>query len=295
MARRRLAGVGCVPCRGGALAPRASAAPLGFIGPFGIFATVPRIIASAVGGAGLLYLGWRFVVPASWKAKLGGRVDSTLTEAQKLALKAIMPAGTDYLVDLAFKIGPEVDVSPLILLGITGAESNFGRALTPKGPGGTGDFIPRKATADLDAYMAKHPLPGAQRKMAVDPRDKAAGSVMAWVPTTRGWGHGLYQLDWKYHQDFIKTGKWSDPEEAMRYMATKIYGAYRKQISKAFPSLSTAALTRASIAAYNAGPKRVIAALQSGKDPSTTTFTPGYIDHVLDGAAKLVAQAGIKL
>lgn len=270
-------------------------APLGFVGPFGMFATVPRIVGSAVVGFGVLYLGWRFLVPASWKAKMGGKVSTAFNEAQKAALRQVMPKGTEYLVDLAFEIGAETDVSPLIILGITGTESAFGltKSLKPQGPTGTGDFIPRKATADLDAFMAKNPLPGAVRKMAVDPRDKAAGEVMAWVPTTEGWGHGLYQLDWRYHSDFIKTGKWKDPREAMRYMAKNIYAKYRNEIRSAVPGLSTADLTRATIASYNAGSKRVIRALKSGTDLNTTTFVPNYVQHVLDKGAELVAKAGI--
>jgi hypothetical protein len=83
----------------------------------------------------------------------------------------------------------------------------------------------------------------------------------------------------------------------MRYMATEILGKYQAQIQKALPNLSGAQLLRATVTSYNAGYRRVIDAIKAGKDPATVAYGYNqghdYPSMVLDGARKLLAQAGL--
>lgn len=233
------------------------------------------------------------------------------------AVRALMPKGTEQIADIAFELAPKYDVSPFTILGITFAESNFGTALTPKGPGGTGDFIPRPVSKDPKVNAVRAALPGVTRKTLEDgiKSRNIPGPVEAWVPTTRGWGHGLYQLDWEAFNDYLtKSNDWADPRRAME-RALKLYSDNRKKIRAAFPSLSQLDLLRATVAAYNAGagalpsakyPKGsgVIGALAAGvsadqldkgaarKDGGTrVTFGQGYVDHILGKASKFSSAA----
>jgi hypothetical protein len=106
-----------------------------------------------------------------------------------------------------------------VVMGIGSKESQWGFALKPRSPAGTGDFTPR------------------------DP--KKWGHAM---PTDGlGWGRGLMQIDW-YSNDFAKTGDWRDPQANILYgcqlLAEKI-----KKFSDAGADSHTALLC--GISAYN--------------------------------------------
>ena len=222
------------------------------------------------------------------------------------AVRALMPKGTEQIADIAFELAPKYDVSPFTILGITFAESNFGTALTPKGPGGTGDFIPRPVSKDPKVNAVRAALPGVTRKTLEEgiKSRKIAGPVEAWVPTTRGWGHGLYQLDWEAFNDYLtKSNDWADPRRAME-RALKLYSDNRKKIRAALPNIGQLDLLRATVAAYNAGAGAVITALRAGvpadqldkgaarKDGGTrVTFGQGYVDHILGKASKFSSAA----
>jgi len=203
-------------------------------------------------------------------------------------VRVLLPRGTEYIADFAFEIAPVFYISPYLILGITYAESNFGLALKPPGPSGTGDFIPRPATPSLDALMAAHPMPETIRQSVPNiPSRNINAPTMAWVPTTRGWGHGLYQLDWVSHHTFLETGKWSDPREAMKY-ALQLLTNDMKSIQAA-TRITGPALVRAGVAAYNAGATRVISAIKAAKAVDTVTFSPGYVAKIETMANKLAS------
>ncbi len=130
-----------------------------------------------------------------------------------------LPAHARQLATWADELAPERGLAPALLLGVAFAESNYGKALKPPEPSGTGDFIPRPANATRDAMMKKAPLPGAVKRTLVDgiPARKLKGPVAAWCPTTNGWGVGVFQVDWESHHAWISTGKWKDPRECMAY------------------------------------------------------------------------------
>ena len=209
-----------------------------------------------------------------------------------LNLAQPLPKGCEYLADIAAEVAPKFNLSPYLLLGICYAESNFGLALKPSGPAGSGDFIARQATPERDALMAKTKLPGVERKEV--PAIKARGidhPVTAWVPTTTGWGLGLFQLDWESHFEFVKTGDWKDAKKAMEY-ACKLLAGNRKYLAGKHPELSKVDLERAMIASYNAGAGRINKFLNDKKDIDKATFHPGYIAKICNKADSLAGASG---
>ena len=234
------------------------------------------------------------------------QVGAAVSSVEAAAVRALMPKGTEYLADLAFELGPKYDVSPYTILGITFAESDFGRQLTPKGPGGTGDFIPRPVSKDPAVNARRASLPGVTRQTLANgiPRRGIEGPVEAWVPGARGWGHGLYQLDWEAFNSYLAgSNDWADPRKAME-KALALYAGNKAKIKAAVPNLGPVDLLRATVASYNAGVGAVIPALRAGvpadqldkgaarsKGGTRVTFGQGYVDHIL-GKASSFTKAG---
>jgi hypothetical protein len=208
-----------------------------------------------------------------------------------LKLAKPLPAGAEYIADLAEKLSPKHGFQPYLILGICYAESNFGMALKPHGPKGTGDFIARPATPERDAMLKKCPLPNAVRKEVPSIKSRnILTPTMAWVPTDTGWGIGLFQIDWEAHFPFISTGKAFDPEAGMDY-ALKLLASNRKSLA-AKTGLTGHELDRAMIASYNAGAGRVAKFIAAKKDIDTCTFHPGYIDKICKKADELAGASG---
>lgn len=207
-------------------------------------------------------------------------------------VKAALPKGTDYLVDVAVEAGTKNNTSPFLLLGICYAESNFGLALKPPGPAGSGDFIPRPCTPERDKRMVEFPLPGVVRQRLQDgiKARKIAGPCEAWVPTHTGWGCGLMQFDYEAFFDFCKSGAWKDPPRIME-QACKLIASNQRTISAKVPGLAPGALMLASIAAYNAGAGRVVKALLAKQALDTVTFHPGYHTKIERKASDLASLA----
>ncbi len=210
-----------------------------------------------------------------------------------LALASALPKGSEYLAEIAEKVAPQGGVSPYLLLGILYAESNFGQALKPVGPAGSGDFIARLSTPDRDKKMAAFPLPGVVKKTLPDgiKARKIAGPCEAWVPTTNGWGCGLFQIDYEAHYEFCKSGQWTDPEKACAY-AVGILKSARISLHKLLPELKGVDMDRAMIASYNAGAGRVAKFLKEGKSLDDCTFHPGYVDKICNKADALAGHSG---
>lgn len=210
-----------------------------------------------------------------------------------LKLASALPKGSEYLSDICEKVAPQGGVSPYLLLGILYAESNFGQALKPVGPAGSGDFIARPTSPDRDKRMASNPLPGVVKKTLAEgiKARKIAGPCEAWVPTTNGWGCGLFQIDYEAHYEFCKSGQWTDPEKACAY-AVGILKSARASLMKSLPNLKGTDLDRAMIAAYNAGAGRVSKFLKEGKSLDDCTFHPGYVDKICNKADALAGHSG---
>lgn len=240
-------------------------------------------------------------------------VSTAIDATERAILKGLVGTGQDAYIDASFNIGARDGVSPYLLLGTLYIESGFGKALTKGSAFGqtvyTGDFIPRPATPERDAFMAKYPLPGAVRTYwerpkignlpefkgqmwvpAHDLRVAAAGSPQAayakngGVAGGVGWGFSAWQLDWQAFAPALLAGAAWDPEKATAEAVKLIKANIRTLKAKGFVGTS---LVQGVIAAYNAGAGRVASALSSGKDLNTITAKPDYIAKVMSVANKV--------
>jgi hypothetical protein len=210
-----------------------------------------------------------------------------------LHLASPLPKGTEYLVDVAEQAAAPHGMPPYLLLGICFAESNFGLALKPTGPSGSGDFIPRPCSSDRDRRMLDFPLPGVirQRLQSGIPARKLYGPLEAWVPTHTGWGCGLLQFDYEAHFDFCKSGAWKEPSRIFD-QACKLLLSGRATLKQKCPGLAGADLDRAMVASYNAGAGRVAKAVLAKQPLDSVTFHPGYVDKICSKADALAGHSG---
>ena len=210
-----------------------------------------------------------------------------------LKLASPLPKGAEYLADICEAVGPKYGISPYLLLGVCYAESNFGMALKPPGPAGSGDFIARPCSPDRDKRMKEAPLPGVVKKTLPEgiKARKLEGPVEAWVPTTTGWGCGLMQFDYEAHYEFCKSGAWKEPA-AIIEQAAKLLSGNRKALMKKMPSLKGVELEHAMVASYNAGVGRVTKFLAEKKGLDAATFHPGYHTKICNKADTLAGQSG---
>jgi hypothetical protein len=147
-----------------------------------------------------------------------------------------------FITDAAISIA----VAPSLVAGIGSRESHWGRALLPRGPGGTGDFTPRDDER----------LP----------------------PDASGFGRGLMQIDYDEHE-FARTGNWADPEANVVYGCGVLRSCLEYMAAHAH--LAGEGLVRASVAAYNCGPGTVAADVAAGRDPDTSTAHRNYSRDVV--------------
>lgn len=210
-----------------------------------------------------------------------------------LHIASPLPKGTEYLVEVAATAATSNKMSPYLLLGICFAESNYGAALKPPGPAGSGDFIPRPVHPDRDKRMRDAPLPGVERKTLPGgiPARKIAGPCEAWVPTHTGWGCGLLQFDYEAHYEFCKSGAWKDPARIFD-QACKLLISGRKTLVSKCPGLAGAALDEAMIASYNAGAGRVAKAVIAKQPLDNVTFHPGYVKKICTKSDALAGHSG---
>lgn len=210
-----------------------------------------------------------------------------------LHLASPLPKGTEYLLPAAEAAASSNPVPAYLLLGICYAESNYGLALKPPGPAGSGDYIPRPCTPDRDKRMKTAPLPGVARKVLPGgiPARKIAGPCEAWVPTSTGWGCGLLQFDYEAHFDFCSSGAWKDPARIFD-QAAKLLLQGRKVLQGKCPGLTGADLDRAMIASYNAGAGRVAKAVLAKQPLDSVTFHPGYVQKITSKADALAGHSG---
>lgn len=112
--------------------------------------------------------------------------------AKSAAFAAALPVQVRKWAPEILNAAQRYDVDPWVLAIIMYRESLGGDALTPKGPAGTGDSIPRE--------------PGNLYYKYADP-------TTGLPPDGKGWGRGLMQIDYGVHIDWFKSGaNWQDPQ-----------------------------------------------------------------------------------
>lgn len=144
---------------------------------------------------------------------------------------------------------------PALIVALGSRESRWGLALSPKGPTGSADFTPR-------------PFLGRQR----------AGPQ---PPDGRGFGRGLMQIDFDAHE-FARSGPWHEPDANVRY-ACSVLAEFRPMLRRQ-TVLHGAALTRATLAAYNCGLDNVLRAVRYGLDLDFYTAGRDYSREVVNRA-----------
>lgn len=221
----------------------------------GVLFTFRDRISSAAGAAG---------AAAVSIASKGGKVISAA--AFKTILATATPDGrAAKYSEMLLQAAREQGVSPFVLAAILEAESGSGEAsaMRPQGPGGTGDWTPRKGKMPLDGL---------------------------------GWGRGLMQIDYAAH-NFARTGNWKDPLSNIRYGAKVLkenlgfFSSPARSAEDPRP-LEGRALLEAAVAAYNTGAGRVLESLRLGKHPDTTTAHGNYGANVLLRVARYTENIG---
>ena len=142
---------------------------------------------------------------------------------------------------------------PSLICGIGSRESHWGLALRPAHPGGTGDHSRRR------------------------PRGSRSGAT---PPDGGGYGRGLMQIDYDWHE-FARTGNWQDPRSNLMYACEVIN---RARIFFRRKNVPEAEMTRAIIAAYNAGATATYSCIQSRQNIDCKTTGRDYSEDVLNRA-----------
>ena len=153
------------------------------------------------------------------------------------------------------KSAEAASVPPCLVCGIGSRESAWGLALTPQGPGGTGDFIRR-------------PTPTPFRPDAMP-------------PDGGGFGRGLMQIDYDAHA-MARTEIWKDPKQNIRYACGILRDA--QNLLKRKTGREGTELLRLATAAYNCGTGRVLQALRSNRDADFFTWGRNYARDVFNRA-----------
>jgi hypothetical protein len=146
-------------------------------------------------------------------------------------------------------------IPPAVIVALGSRESRWGQGLTPKGPGGTSDFVPRPFT---------HP-----HRPALLPADGL------------GFRRGLMQIDYDAHE-FARSGDWRSPDDNIRY-ACEVLREAKAQLRRR-TVLRGQALLRGALAACNCGIGNVMRAVQHGLDLDFYTVGRNYAREVLDRA-----------
>jgi hypothetical protein len=98
-----------------------------------------------------------------------------------------------------------------------------------------------------------------------------------------GYGHGIMQIDSDSHAAFLAKGTWRDPGANIQYAVDNVLAEYYQYLGEN-TSLKGFDLLRGALAAYNAGPGNVIAALNRGEDVDFFTTGKDYSWQVIQRA-----------
>jgi hypothetical protein len=143
-------------------------------------------------------------------------------------------------------------LAPAVIVALGSRESRLGLALAPRGPAGTADFVQR-------------PHPAGDRRGSL-PADGA------------GFRRGLLQIDYDAHA-FAREGDWHDARANLAFGCGLV--AEAKSFLRRRTMLSSRALLRAALAAYNCGAANVLRALREGADVDFYTARRDYSADIM--------------
>jgi len=213
-----------------------------------------QIAALLLLGAGAL-----FAVLYLTRKQLGAAVKYTYNSANALLFRSVIPGRTVQYTDIILRVSQEEAVSPFLIVAIMERESQSGAALSPAGPGGTGDAGHGRGLMQID-----------DRSFGPDETGKGSGD---------GW---------------LGRNNWRDPYVNIK-KGVQILKGKLSYIRGRVPGLPEQALLAAAVAAYNAGEGTVVKALQAGQSPDSHTANGNYGSDVTARAAALEASFVSKL
>lgn len=169
---------------------------------------------------------------------------------------------------IVIEASKEHNLNPWIIAGLGSRESQWGLALTPNGPSGTGDFTPRHCVGRVEKFRSDL-LP----------------------PDGLGYGRGLLQIDFDAHE-FARGNDWKDPGANIMFAAMLLKESalivHRRctsaNASVVIKGYDPDQFIRYGLAAYNAGPLAVITTIREGKDCDSCTTGRDYSADVLNRA-----------
>jgi Transglycosylase SLT domain len=185
--------------------------------------------------------------------------------------------------DIILQVAREQGVDPFLIYALGERESRWGDALSPKGPGGTGDAGHGRGIMQID-------------DRSFGPDEQGIGSGDGWLAAN----------DWRDPYTNVTKGA-QVLNQALRFFqsnsAIKGYtdgrlvsitsSASRLGVTAGYypdpRPLDGDALTAAALAAYNTGAANVLMALAAGKSPDTTTTGGNYAGDVIAKASAAAA------
>lgn len=107
-----------------------------------------------------------------------------------------------------------------------------------------------------------------------------------------GRAYGIWQIDERYHREFIESGGWRDATKSAVYAAQLLKANREALRGPVAAEFGEGMVERAVIAAYNASINSVLRGLREVGDPDRYTTGGNYSRDVLARAARLRARAG---
>lgn len=279
-----------------------------------------QLYLTVAGGAGLLGLA-AFLLRGGGSAtaeEVAVAYSRTFDAAGREAFVAAVDRRTEPYAEIILDVAARLGLNPFTIVGLMLRESGSSLYLSPRTAAGVGDPTPRWFAKDsVPQWANDYALVSGRTRIKDGVEQYEVVPPAAGGAEDAGWGYGLMQIDWVSHRPFIESGAWKDPAKNIEYGARVLLEAinyfksspgriqsYRGETIGPETSDATYTdprpltgdlLTRAALAAYNAGTVRVLWAIARGKDPDSVTTkgssgSPDYGTDVRDRALALVSK-----
>lgn len=225
---------------------------------------------------------------------VSGGVISTLSGNTRIKILDAVPGdyyGTDGLYDQWYKAevttGGRKEVGYIAALYVETDRVNgrFPTGLSKSNTVFRGDLgRANEYKASLEQTASRYPWLNASILAAIGSRESGWGRFLdAEGKGDFGNGHGIMQIDKRYHAEFINSGKWRDPGANIDYAVNNVLAKYYDTLARD-GRLKGFDLLRGAIAAYNTGPGGVLDALDNGLDVDAYTTGKDYSWDVISRA-----------